>query len=210
MLADVELAEWRKIPAAVASDELNRTGTVDAGVRPITRNGPFVGPAVTVRVAAGDNLALHHAVSQPGHGCVLMIDAGGYDRAAVWGGILHKAAERAGYIAVVVDGCVRDSAEIADSKVSCYARGVVPAGPLKIGGGEINAVIELGGTMVRPGDIVLADEDGITIIPFDDRAKILRRAQARLAMERTILQRIEDGEYTIDIMGLRAGHANSR
>jgi 4-hydroxy-4-methyl-2-oxoglutarate aldolase len=203
MLADAELAEWRKIPAAVASDELNRTGTVDAGVRPITRNGPFVGPAVTVRVAAGDNLALHHAVSQPGHGCVLMIDAGGYDRTAVWGGILHKAAEKAGYIAVVVDGCIRDSAEIAASKVSCYARGIVPAGPHKGWGGEINSTIQVGGAVVRPGDVVLADEDGIAIIPFVDRAAILDRAKARVAMEETIMQRIERGEKTVDILNLK-------
>lgn len=208
-LTAMEVAAWRNIPTSAASDELNRAGTVDAGIRPINRNGRLAGIAVTVRVPAGDNLALHHAVSRRADGCVLMVDAGGYDRTAVWGGILHKAAEKAGYVAVVVDGCIRDSVEIAASKVSCYARGVVPAGPHKIGGGEINAVIQLGGTVVRPGDIVLADEDGIAIVPFDDRAKVLQRAQARLAMEAEIIGRIEGGEHTIDIMGLGADRASS-
>src|SRR5690606_18405294 len=109
-LTDAELAEWRQIPAAIASDELNRAGTGDASIRPITRTPPFVGLATTVRVAAGDNLALHHSVAEEGRGRVLMIDAGGYARNAVWGGLLHKAAEKAGYVAVVVDGCIRDSA----------------------------------------------------------------------------------------------------
>jgi 4-hydroxy-4-methyl-2-oxoglutarate aldolase len=202
-LTDRELDEWRRIPAAIASDELNRSCTVDAGIRPITHNGPFVGPAVTVRVAAGDNLALHHAVSQPGHGRVLMVDAAGYDRAAVWGGILHRAAEKAGYIAIVVDGCIRDSAEIAASKISCYARGIVPAGPHKGWGGEINGVIQVGGAVVRPGDVVLADEDGVTIIPFADQAAVFERAKARVALEEAILQRIERGEKTVDIFELR-------
>jgi RraA family protein len=201
-LTDAEFAEWRKIPAAIASDELNRASTIDAGIRPITRNAPFVGHATTVRVAAGDNLALHHAVSRAGHGRVLMVDAGGYNRTAVWGGILHKAAEKAGYIAIVIDGCIRDSAEIATSHVSCYARGIVPAGPHKGWGGEINNPIQVGGAVVRPGDIVLADEDGVAIIPFADQAAVLERAKARVAMEEAIVARIEHGETTVDILKL--------
>jgi 4-hydroxy-4-methyl-2-oxoglutarate aldolase len=202
-LTDAELSAWRTIPAAVASDELNRTSTLDAGIRPMTRNGAFVGPAVTVRVAAGDNLALHHAVSQPGHGCVLMVDAGGYGRTAVWGGILHRAAEKAGYIAVVIDGCIRDSVEIGASNVSCYARGIVPAGPHKGWGGEINSAVQVGGAVVHPGDVVLADEDGVTIIPAADQAAVLERARARVEMEAGIMQRIERGEKTVDIFNLR-------
>jgi RraA family protein len=204
-LTEEEVAEWRKIPAAVASDELNRTATLDAGIRPVTRNGSFAGVAMTVRAAAGDNLALHHAVAQPGHGCVLMVDAGGYDRNAVWGGILQRAAEVAGFTAVVVDGCIRDSAEIAASKISCYARGIVPAGPHKGWGGEINGEIQVGGAVVRPGDVVIGDEDGVTIIPFADRAEVLVRAQARVAMEKEMIQRIGRGEKTIDILKLRDG-----
>jgi RraA family protein len=201
-LSEIEIAAWRVIPTAIASDDMNRTSTADAGIRPVTKLGPLVGLAVTVRVAAGDNLALHHAVSRPGHGKILVIDAGGYLRTAVWGGILHKAAEKQGYIGVIVDGCIRDVAEIRESRLACYTRGIVPAGPHKGWGGEINGPVQFGGVVVRPGDLVLGDEDGLAIVPYPERAAILEKCRARLANEASTLQRLDAGETTVQIFNL--------
>lgn len=201
-LSQTELEAWQHVPTTIASDELNRAAAMDAGIRPVTANGRMVGLATTVRVAAGDNLALHHAVSEIGEGRVLMVDAGGYDRAAVWGGILHKAAAMRGYCGVVIDGCIRDLTEIAASPLSCYARGIVAAGPQKGWGGEINATVQIGGAIVRPGDIVIGDEDGVAVIPYLDRATILEGCRRRLAAEAELLRRIENGETTAAILGL--------
>ena len=203
VITEAELREWRRMPTAVISDELNRTCTADAGIKPLTDTGPLVGPALTVRTMAGDNLALHHAVASLTPGMVLVIDAGGYHRNAVWGGILHKAAEKARAAGVIVDGAIRDLAEIRVSPVACYARSVVPAGPHKGWGGEINGCVQFGGTVVKAGDLVIGDDDGLAFVPYSTRAAILDRCRARIGMETEILRRIAAGEKTVDIMGLK-------
>ena len=201
-LTHAELEAWRAIPASIASDELNRASTPDAGLKKISSNTPLVGLAFTVRTMAGDNLALHHAVSRAVPGSILMIDAGGYDRNAVWGGILHTAARLRGVVGVVVDGCIRDVAEIRSSPVACYARGHVPAGPHKGWGGEINVTVQIGRAAVKAGDLVIGDEDGLTFIPFEDRAAVLERCRKRIAAEAEVVRRIEAGETTVEIMKL--------
>lgn len=203
-LSPAEVEKWRAVPAAIASDELNRSATPDAGLKRITPDAPLAGLAFTVRAMAGDNLALHHAVARAVPGSILMIDAGGYDRNAVWGGILHKMAQARGVAGVVVDGCVRDVAEIRASPVACYARGQVPAGPHKGWGGEINGNVQIGGAVVRPGDLVIGDEDGLAVIPFEDREAIYLRCRERMRAEAEIVRRIEAGETTVEIMKLSA------
>jgi len=202
-LAGDELDAWRCLATAIISDELNRSGTMDCGIRPI---GPvdtvFVGPALTVRTMIGDNLAIHHAVAEAPAGAFLVIDAGGLGPNAVWGGVLQKAAEMRGVAAVVVDGCVRDTADIRASQVPCFARGTVPAGPQKAWGGEINGTISAGGCTVAAGDLIVADADGIAVVPMEGRSGIRARAQQRMRDEKAIIERLQAGETTVRIFGL--------
>jgi regulator of RNase E activity RraA len=204
-LAEAALARWRSIPTSIISDELNRSATLDAGIRPIGEPKRRVaGPAFTVRSMAADNLAIHHAVSSVTSGAVLVIDAGGYERNAVWGGILHRAAQQRGVAAVIVDGCVRDSVELRESSLPCFARGVVPAGPHKGWGGEVNAVIAAGGCAVAPGDLVVADADGVVIIPVAKHMSLLAGCFARIEAEKRICERIDAGETTVEILQLQS------
>ena len=194
---------WRAIPTAIASDELERSGTADGGIAAIGPACRMVGPAFTVRAMVADNLAIHHAVSLAPPGVVLVIDGGGHHgRNAMWGGILHRAAELRGIAGVVVDGSVRDKAELAASAVPCFARAVVPAGPHKGFGGEINGPVQVGAAVVMPGDLVLGDEDGVAVVPAARAAGIHGRCLARIAAEAEILRRLEAGETTVAIMGL--------
>lgn len=202
-LSEEELAAWREIPTAILSDEMNRTGTADSGLRPIgTVSTPVVGLAATVRAMAADNLALHHAVAVAPAGCVLMVDAGGYMRNAVWGGIMQRSAELRGVAAVVVDGCIRDSAELKVSSVPCYARGIVPAGPSKGWGGELNGTVSVGGCAVSPGDLIVCDEDGVAVIPPERRQGLIEACKTRIAAEQDTMRRLEAGETTVGIFGL--------
>lgn len=196
------IAAWREVPTAIASDELDRAGAADAGLKPIGRPGPIAGPAFTVRAMVADNLAIHHAVALAPPGAVLVIDAGGFDRNAVWGGILHRAAELRGIAGVVIDGCVRDRAEIAASALPCFARGVVPAGPHKGFGGEINATVQIGALPVAPGDLVLGDADGIAVVPATRADALHPRCLARIEAEAQTIRRLEAGETTVAILGL--------
>lgn len=198
-----ELAIWRSLSTAVISDELNRSHTMDCGIRPIGAVGEVVaGHALTVRAMVGDNLAIHHAVAAAEPGSILVIDAGGVGPTAVWGGILHRAAELRGVTAVIVDGCVRDSAEIVGSSMVCYARGTVPAGPQKSWGGEINSRVAAGGCVVTAGDLIVADSDGVVVVAAADRAAVRERCEARVKTEQAILERLEAGETTVEIFGL--------
>jgi len=201
---EAERAVWQALATAIISDELNRTGTMVWDLKPLAPPGTvLVGPALTVRTMVGDNLAIHHAVAEAPAGVVLVIDAGGPGPNAVWGGVLHKAAELRGIAGVIVDGCVRDTAEIRASPVPCFARGTVPAGPQKAWGGEINATISAGGCTVAPGDLVVADEDGVVVVPFDTRSDVLANAKDRMKNEQTIVERLEAGETTVQIFGLQ-------
>ena len=198
-----EREAWRGLATAVVSDELNRTQTMDWGMRPVGEvAGVAVGTALTVRTMVGDNLAIHHAVAEAPEGAVLVIDAGGTGPNAVWGGVLHRAVELKGVAAVIVDGCVRDAADIRASSVRCYARGIVPAGPQKAWGGEINAPVAVGGVVVAPGDLVLADEDGVVVVPFATRTGVMSRARQRIDNEQDIGRRLEAGETTVKIFKL--------
>ena len=128
-LSAAVLEPWRRLPVAVIGDELGRSQLMQVAIKPVAPGMGFVGQAVTVRGPAGGNLALHHALALCFPGSVLVADAGGQEDTAVWGGILHRAAAAKGVAAVVVDGAMRDVAELRDSGLPAYCRAIAPAGP---------------------------------------------------------------------------------
>jgi 4-hydroxy-4-methyl-2-oxoglutarate aldolase len=97
---------------------------------------------------------------------------------------------------------VRDVAELRASDLPCYAAGIVPAGPHKGWGGAINGPVQVGGCIVLPGDIIVGDDDGIAVVPFDRRAELLADCGKRKSSEEAIIRRLEAGETTVEILGL--------
>lgn len=198
-LAPEALEPWRAIPTTIASDETNRAGGLDAGIKPVGDGMRIAGQAVTVEVMAGDNAAIQHALATAPAGSVLVVDAGGLMRNAVWGGITHRYAELRRLGGVVIDGCVRDVAEIRASSLAVFARGAVPNGPHKGFGGAINRPIQCGGRPVRPGDLVLGDDDGVVVVPLEQAEEVLARCQAKLQREARLLERLSAGESILEI-----------
>ncbi|MFO0995177.1 MAG: RraA family protein [Alphaproteobacteria bacterium] len=196
------IASWQGVPAAIVTDELNRAGAMDAAIKPVATGSSFVGQALTVECMVADNSALHYALTIAWPAAVLVVNAGGFLRTAVWGSILHRAGELKGLAAVVVDGAVRDLAELRRSRVPVYARGGVPAGPHKGWGGAINAPIQCGGVPVAPGDLLVGDDDGIAVVRPDQMAGLLERCRARMAKEVEMVAKIEAGARTVDLIGL--------
>ncbi len=160
LLSDPVLGEWSGIPTAVISDELNRSAGMSASIAPMSGASRFAGEAVTVHTMVGDNLALHVAAGRAPKGSVIVVNAGGYSRTAVWGEILHTCAEVRGVAAVVIDGVVRDRAVLSKSATPLFACGSAPNGPHKGWGGTINGVIQCGGIAVGPNDLLVGDADG--------------------------------------------------
>src|SRR5690606_28107227 len=129
----------------------------------------LVGRAFPIRVLAGDSATCHRALSDAPRGFVLVINGGGYEGRAIWGEILTVAARSKGVRGAVVDGVVRDIGAIRQLDFPLFARGTTPGGPHKGGGGRWGTPITCGGVLVCPGDLVVGDEDGVAVVPWERR-----------------------------------------
>lgn len=196
------LEAWAGIPSAIAGDSMNRQQVMASRIRPLADGMVITGQARTIDAFEGDNSAIHAVLTMAQPGDVLVINAGGWINRALWGGILNSVGARKGIIGVIIDGAVRDIAELKEGAVPVFAAGISPAGPSKGWGGVVDGAISCGGVSVSPGDIIRADEDGIAVIPLDQQQDILSTAQQRLAFEEDVLKRIEQGEDTASIFGV--------
>lgn len=190
------IAALHDIPVAALSDNMHRNiGSV--GLQPYHRPGhkTMAGTAVTVKTRGGDNFTMMRAFEFCRPGDVLVIDAGGDVTNAVIGGILSFYAATIGTVGVVLDGAIRDVAEIRGRDFPVYARGVNHRGPYKDGPGEINVPVSVGGMVVNPGDIVVGDQDGLMAFPRDEAELLIEKAHAHLATEARTIQAMKEGRW---------------
>jgi regulator of RNase E activity RraA len=158
----------------------------------------MVGSALTVKVAPGDNLALHQAMEFISPGEVLVVDAGGAIDRAIAGEILCRLARHRGAVGMVIDGAVRDTAAMGDLAFSLFGRASSHLGPYKNGPGELRGPVSAGGTVVRGGDIVIGDCDGVVVVPLPRAEAVVAAAEAKAEDERQTLASIEAGTYRAD------------
>lgn len=190
------LEALQDIPVSTLSDNMHRNiGTVGLTPYHLASKKTMAGVAVTVRSRGGDNLAYLRALEFCRPGDVLVIDAGGDVCNAVVGGILTFYAAKIGLAGVVVDGAIRDVAEIRSRAFPVYARGVTHRGPYKDGPGEINVPVSVGGMVVNPGDIVVGDQDGLLAIPQDDVERVMQKAREVLQAEARTMAAMEAGTW---------------
>ncbi len=200
-LSTEELELWSHIPTSIISDELNRTGTLQAEIRPLQTGVSVAGQALTVQCMVGDNAPIHYAMTVAWSGCVIMVDGRGHTDTALFGEILGEAALAKGAVAVVIDGAVRDSAELRRSDLYVYTRGIVPNGPHKGFGGAINVPIQCAGVNVCPGDLVVGDDDGVVVVPPQKITGLRERCAARIASEADRIEKIKAGATTVKLLG---------
>lgn len=187
------LDAYAEIPAAVASDCLNRGGTLAGAINPLRPTMRICGQARTVECPAGDNTPLRAAVRDAKPGDVIVCDAKAHEDRAVFGGLMALFAKEQGISGLVIDGAVRDSEEIIEAGLNMFCRAVVPCGPIKQGGGSLDGPITCGGMGVNPGDIVLGDADGVTVVPFERAEEILKAAKAILEKEAKLMDDLKNG-----------------
>ncbi|MBC3193414.1 RraA family protein [Pseudonocardia sp. C8] len=159
------LDRLRTHSAANLGDALDRLNIVDGGIAPIWPGARAVGTALPVLTVAGDNRAVIDALDHIRPGDLVVINALGYDGRAIIGDNLAQRFAAFGATGAVVDGYVRDRAIIERLGVPVFARGLTPAGPFKNGPGTIGEPVAIGGVVVHPGDVVVADDDGVIVIP---------------------------------------------
>ena len=141
-----------KLGAGPISDALGKTGAMDHEIRPRSANPRMAGPAFTVRVHTADILMVSKALSECPKGSVLVIDGHGERNTALWGGLTTAAAHRKGLAGIVVDGAIRDIAEIRRSRLPVFARAVVANAGGAEYAGELDIPVQCGGVVVSPGD----------------------------------------------------------
>lgn len=195
---------WGAVATATLSDAIGRIGAMDAGIRRLS-GGHLAGPVHTIHTGVGDSLTVHRGVAVAPPGSVIVIDAQGGLERAVWGGVLTHAATARGVLGVVIDGVVRDLDEIAALGFPVFARGTCPAGPHKAFHGTVGGTVHCGGVEVRPGDVVVGDADGVTVVPAEHLAAALSEVEAVRRREQAWLERIDAGETTASILGLDIG-----
>lgn len=194
------------ISPTTLADVLGRGQVMDIGIRPLWPAAPRVaGPAFTVRCPPGDNLMLHAAIYRAGPGSVVVVQAGDVDYALA-GGNVCAVAQRRGIAGFVIDGVIRDLAEVRELGFGVFARGVIPVPGVKAAAGPLNEEVRCGGVTVRPGDIVVADEEGVAVIPRDRGEQVLRDARAKAAKEAA--ESLDDWEaaHRATVGKLLAGH----
>lgn len=196
------LERWREVPAAVASDCLGRSQAMTGAISPLRPSMRVLGPARTVACMAADNSALHAAIGRCAPGDVIVCDGKGFEGSALFGGLLTRAAQEAGVAGLVIDGAVRDSEEIVEAGFACFSRAVAPAGPHKGFGGVIDGVIACGGVAVAPGDLIVGDGDGVTVVPRARIAATRDAAAAILAKEARALESVAAGGSLAEVYGV--------
>ena len=164
----------RQFESADISDQLNRLYALEAGIKCLSGAGhQLVGPALTITTFPGDNLMVHKALDIAKPGDVLVVAAGGASSTnAVFGDTIATKAIHRQIAGFIIDGMVRDLPGIIDCGLPVFARGATPIGPLHRGPGEINFPIACGGVVVNPGDVVVADQSGIIVIPKNYTARL--------------------------------------
>lgn len=201
---DFQISDSDRVLGAATLYEVNgQTGALDPKIRQVIPGVGMMGRALTVSSAPGDNLTLHAAVAQAQPGDVIVADVGNYDYVGHWGEILAVAARARGVEGLVINGGVRDVEPMARHEFPCFATTTCMRAPAKKRLGSINETIVIGNVVVEPGDLVCGDGDGVVVVPQARASDVLMLARKREDNEAGIMSRLEAGELTIDILGLR-------
>ena len=197
--------EWKPVFTALACDIMDQMGhreqTMDSGVRPAQEGQQIIGRALTLDAQASTEQVddpygqIFEAYDLMQSGDVVVIATNGEQRSGLWGGLLSTAARARGVHAVVTDGLVRDVREMNEMGFACFSRGY---SPLDSAGRclptAVNVQIECGGVRIEPGDLILADAEGVVVIPQSMSAEVLRRSLEKLEGENTVRRELAAGD----------------
>lgn len=184
------IERFNRFPTPLIGDATGRLGLMDAGMKPLSSDARSAGPALTVLTREGDNLAIHCALDHANPGDILVINALGGQTRAVFGDLLAEICLARGVAGVVLDGLSRDAVAIRDLGLPVWCRGISPAGPFKHGPGAVGVAVACGGLVVHPGDLIVADSDGVAVVTPDHTEHVLLRLAELEQNEEVIRQKI--------------------
>lgn len=202
MTGAVSEAELLALGSATLYEASGRDLYLDPAIRPAWDGAEVVGRALPVQTALGDNLALHHALEAAEPGAVIVADAGG-GAYGYWGEVMTVAAQARGIRGLVIDGGVRDTRHLAARGFPVFSAHIAIRGTVKRWPGVVGAPVTVRGRVVCAGDLVVADRDGVAILPAAAVDDIVRAARARAAKETAFMDELRSGRATLDLYDLR-------
>ncbi|MDX1416082.1 MAG: 4-carboxy-4-hydroxy-2-oxoadipate aldolase/oxaloacetate decarboxylase [Candidatus Promineifilaceae bacterium] len=189
------------ISTATLHEAMGKTGALPSDIKPLNRNLKLIGTAITVQTMPADNLLLHRALALASSGDVIVVNVSNHYEAGYWGEIMTVAALERGIAGLVIDGCVRDADAIEMLAFPVFCRGLCIKGTTKFGNGTLNQPIIIGHTMVRAGDTVVGDRDGVVVIPTERLPETIDTARKREKKEAETMAALRSGKSTLEIYG---------
>ena len=189
--------------ASVLADVAGRRGTLAGRIAPLSPSMRLAGPAFTIEIRPGDNLMIHAAVEQCQAGDLLVVTATSPCTDGMFGELLATSLAARGVRGLVIEAGVRDVAELRAMGFGVWSAAVSAQGTVKETAGSVNVPVSIGGQIVRPGDAIIADDDGVVCVPRSDVGQALEAARARVAKEEQSRKALAGGQLGLDLYGLR-------